>query len=312
MSDVRTTYSWKCFCALGLLAFLQLLPHRTKASQFEAKADDRLPPAVAQLADRLLRLEKADHPTRIRVREWVVKTRSEIKGRHDEPLETPFVEWLKTLKPSGHPDEWRLSQVAQTGRGSCLGLVNGALLVGRSIGLQADPVAVPDHLLLRIVVAGEPRFLELLESAREFSLADARQRYHTSSKDGMAFFRPLSDQELLSCIRIERGAGAFDDKKLRRARADFRAAIRAFPEHPAGHLNLGLVFASQERWEDAEQKFSHAIKSNSLDPRAWYNRALARWKLGRQSGSRADIEAALLLNPRMPEAIGLLRALDEK
>ena len=81
---------------------------------------------------------------------------------------------------------------------------------------------------------------------------------------------------------------------------------RDFPSHPAAHLNLGLVHAATERCSKSKRSLSRAVNLNPLDPRAWYNRALACWKLGRREECRSDLEQALRLSPQMPEASKLL------
>lgn len=269
---------------------------------------------VESLAHQVLDLESASSETKGRVLDGIWHTGRRLRGgeEHDVFDATLFLNWLRSLKPSPHPSDWALSHTTATGTGSCLGLVLAAVLVGRSIGLDVHSVAVPDHLLLQINSPAGPKLYELLEGAREMDVTEARLHYRVPSVRPSPFLKPLSDREMVASIRIERAAERIEGADLEGAARDARLAIRAFPEHPSGYLNLGLVKLHEERWKRAERLFSSALRANPLDPRAWYNRALARWKLGRKSGSRADIEAALRLNPRMPGAIGLLRALDEK
>ena len=101
---------------------------------------------------------------------------------------------------------------------------------------------------------------------------------------------------------IERGAERYLSKDFDGATTDLRKAIRWFPEHPGGHFNLASVEAARSRWRQADDLLSIAIPLNPLDARAWHNRGVARWKLGRLSQGLSDLDEALRLDPEHSSA----------
>src|SRR5262249_6304980 len=161
--------------------------------------------------------ERADPETRRYVYTWITQAGEEIIARDTGGL----LRWTKTLKPSTDPSKWKLSDVSQAGNGSCLGLVSAAVVVGRSIGVNAFPVAAPDHAILGIRENGRVRFFELADGS-EVSSAELFMRYHLTPGSSRAFLRALSDKELLACVRVERGAEFYERGEMADAASDFR------------------------------------------------------------------------------------------
>ena len=285
--------------------------------RLETCARPELHPPVRRLANHLIALEGDPSEKREQVYSWIEGRCADIRQgagleNNSTPIAAAFLEWIRQLAPSRSVRDWKLSLLAEGRRGSCLALVSGALLVGRSLGVRVDPMAVQDHLLLQVEVDGRVRLFDLVEGTREFDLAGARSLYRVPTGSTPGFLRPLTDGELISCFGIERGAELIESGDLRGAKRVLQKAIRDFPTHPSGFYNLGVVELKRKKWGRAEALFSRAISLFSNDARPWYNRALLYWKLGRTDKCRADLREALALMPEMAEARELSRLLAEK
>ena len=66
---------------------------------------------------------------------------------------------------------------------------------------------------------------------------------------------------------------------------------------PEAHFNLGLAFLKQEKWSQAEKGFRNALRHNPRYPEAWYNLGVlyARW--GRDDDAIQSFRQALEIRP---------------
>ncbi len=81
------------------------------------------------------------------------------------------------------------------------------------------------------------------------------------------------------------------------AEGAYRAALRYDPENPDVHNALGMLYLDRQRWIEALDQFSAAVRGNPNSLEAAYNRAVALYRLGRVTEARAAVGAFL---PRIP------------
>lgn len=75
--------------------------------------------------------------------------------------------------------------------------------------------------------------------------------------------------------------------------ADLDRALRIKSSVPAANYERGQIFLSLERWEEAENDFTMAIKSEYMKSESHYFRALSREGQQKLKGASADFELAL-------------------
>ena len=82
----------------------------------------------------------------------------------------------------------------------------------------------------------------------------------------------------------------------------YRRAIALDPNDPAGHLGLGALYESEQRWEEAEKEYREAI---SLDPKDWkpYNNlGVLLLAAGHPEEAKKEFREAISLDPKEPTA----------
>jgi tetratricopeptide (TPR) repeat protein len=103
----------------------------------------------------------------------------------------------------------------------------------------------------------------------------------------------LLDQSGNAWLLAQRGA---------QAEASFSAALRLAPRDPDVWADRGRARAMQRNWPGAESDLTVALTYEKR-PETYVLRAGARRALNRMQGARADIDAALALNPRYADAL---------
>ena len=140
-----------------------------------------------------------------------------------------------------------------------------------------------------------------------------------------------------------------NEKQLDLARGEFDAVLRIYPNHPDALAGYGLVDFQLGDYPDAERMMKQALNTSTRSDlnydfvavnlaglwmqtgdnfdaidllnrviaaspdytRAWANRAVIRYRLGQPTAARADAEAALRLDHNNPQALGLMRLLND-
>lgn len=77
----------------------------------------------------------------------------------------------------------------------------------------------------------------------------------------------------------------------------FKAALKLAPGHPQILLQIGNVYSSMSRFEEAAAQFTASLKSDPGQPAAHYNLGNALRELGRPQQAAASYRAALKLDP---------------
>ncbi|HEC56454.1 MAG TPA: tetratricopeptide repeat protein [Candidatus Syntrophoarchaeum butanivorans] len=89
---------------------------------------------------------------------------------------------------------------------------------------------------------------------------------------------------------------------------NFENSIKAYStslglnEHAKAYYNRGLVYAEQEKYDEAIKDFDKAIELNPDDAEAYHNRGIAYTKLGEYDEAIKDFDKAIELNPDDAEA----------
>ncbi len=89
-------------------------------------------------------------------------------------------------------------------------------------------------------------------------------------------------------------------------------AIEADPKLVPPYLELGLLSAQQQKWEESGQYLDQAMKLDPVDyPQAWYTSAVANYNLKKYDEAERRVRQAVKLdpnhvNPRSQYLLGLV------
>lgn len=89
-------------------------------------------------------------------------------------------------------------------------------------------------------------------------------------------------------------------------------ALRANPDNPTLHNDLGQLLAQRGFTKDAEREFDRAISADRKFYPAYYNRALLRMAQGDFSGARRDFLTTVRYKPGHAEALFQLGLMEEQ
>jgi len=112
--------------------------------------------------------------------------------------------------------------------------------------------------------------------------------------------------------RFDRGRIFLATAQIERAKADVDAGLALDSRDINGYLVRGLVLAARERWNDALDDFSTAIRLNPQSAVAYYNRGNVYIRINDRPRAISDLRAAVELDSNYEDAKRLLRALGQK
>lgn len=92
---------------------------------------------------------------------------------------------------------------------------------------------------------------------------------------------------------LRRGQEAFQKQDWPAAEREFTAAIREQPDNALAYKSLGMVYASQEKFQLAEEPFRQACELNPREELACYYLGRTYYTLNRYEESRAVLEKTL-------------------
>ena len=99
----------------------------------------------------------------------------------------------------------------------------------------------------------------------------------------------------------------------REALADLDRSLQVAPLQAAQlHFPRGNAYLQLSMWREAEVEFTRTIEAGQLVTDAFYNRGVARERLGDRDGARADFRETLRLDPGYAPARGELQAMGEQ
>jgi len=154
-----------------------------------------------------------------------------------------------------------------------------------------------------------------------FTTSLARQCYEAAMSSGSTGAslceRALASDELTqrdkAATLVNRGIIYNAARQLDRSIADFNAALAIDANLGEAYLNRGIAHFFRREFPQALADYSKAIdlKVGNLDY-AHYDRALVYELLGKLDDAKADLKAALQINPEFKAATDRLTAVDQK
>lgn len=112
------------------------------------------------------------------------------------------------------------------------------------------------------------------------------------------------DQEKLAAFHLDAGRRAFEREADREAVRELRRALYISPYLAEAHLLLGRLYLRGGRAADAVEELKIALWSEATVP-AHLALAEAFLQIQDQAAARAEVERALALDPKSPEALAL-------
>ena len=101
---------------------------------------------------------------------------------------------------------------------------------------------------------------------------------------------------------VNRGTMYLVRKDWDAAVLDFDLAIRMQPKMGEAYVNRGAALVGKEKFAEGEAQITYGLTFSPEKPeRAYYNRALARWRLDNLKGAYLDFRTALELKPGWEE-----------
>ncbi len=100
---------------------------------------------------------------------------------------------------------------------------------------------------------------------------------------------------------VTQGKAALEKGNLEEALLRFEEVVRYFPDRPEGHNNLGALYASLGKPDQAETCFSKVLALLPGNPNIHYNRGLMRARQEKFAAATLDFEIALEHNPQDPD-----------
>lgn len=96
---------------------------------------------------------------------------------------------------------------------------------------------------------------------------------------------------------------SYSQKETLRAIREYRTALDLRKgDYPEAELNLGLVYASQDKYADAEAAYRRALRLRPAYPEAWYNLGVNLLRQKKLDDARSAFETALRHDPRYEQA----------
>jgi tetratricopeptide (TPR) repeat protein len=97
---------------------------------------------------------------------------------------------------------------------------------------------------------------------------------------------------------VNRGTMYMNRKEWDAALLDFDMAIKLQPRMGEAYVNRGATLVGMQRFAEGEQQITHGLTMDpELPERAYYNRALARWRQDNIRGAYNDFRKAQELKP---------------
>lgn len=98
-------------------------------------------------------------------------------------------------------------------------------------------------------------------------------------------------------VRYQHALDAMKAKDYAAAETALAALNRDYPDLAGPQLNLGIVYAQQQKTEQAENAFKAALNKNSNQPIAWHQLGLLYRQAGRFSDAEQAYKRAVVMAP---------------
>jgi tetratricopeptide (TPR) repeat protein len=169
-------------------------------------------------------------------------------------------------------------------------LLAGAALT-LSIGLSASPARALDTIFGGFASG----------CARDAKVGSATNEHIAGCTE--ALLAELLTERDRAATMVNRGTLYLVRQNWDAAIADFDMAIRLQPKMGEAYVNRGAALIGMGRLPEAESQITFGLTFNpELPERAYYNRALARWRMDNVKGAYFDFQKALELKPGWEDA----------
>lgn len=141
------------------------------------------------------------------------------------------------------PRFFRLANVLEERRGSCVGLGVLYLALAERLGVRLDGIMVPGHFFVRVPARGQTlaRNVELLRRGEAMPDDWYRTKYGPWPEDGRTYLRPLTVEEVEAVHWFNLGNHLRATRALLAAEKAYQRAVAAFPNFAEAHASLGAV-----------------------------------------------------------------------
>lgn len=137
--------------------------------------------------------------------------------------------------------------------------------------------------------------------ARDAKVGNATPETVSNCSDAL-LSEPLSLRDM-AATRVNRGTLYLVLQDWKSAMRDFDVALKLQPEMGEAMVNRGAALLGMGQIEEAIQEITTGLKYEpELPERAYYNRALARWRMDDVRGAYFDFQKALELKPGWEDA----------
>ena len=164
------------------------------------------------------------------------------------------------------------------------------------------------------------RTLPIATASRRLNQIEARFHFATYlqgigfSADAAAEYRQLiklSPKDAMAHNNL--GIAYAKQRNFRQAEASFRESLRVQPDFDRAHANLGTLLAQQGHLEQAERHFGQALRNKPKAAEHYVNLGGLLLRRGRWREAQSRLEQALAINPNLADAHAHLgRALAEQ
>ncbi len=120
--------------------------------------------------------------------------------------------------------------------------------------------------------------------------------------------QPLTPQDMATMV--QKGTEALETGDLMAALEAFEQVVRAYPDRPEGHNNLGAMYSALGENEKAESCFDQVLTILPGNPDVHYNRGVARSRQERFDTAREDFTVVLQANPQDSDTMNNLGVMD--
>jgi predicted O-linked N-acetylglucosamine transferase (SPINDLY family) len=135
--------------------------------------------------------------------------------------------------------------------------------------------------------------------------APATEAASTSTPAPAAPQGPRPEDVARADALVAEGNALEDGGQPERAERLYREAIEAAPDHPRGHLNLGIALAARGDIDGAIAAYERVLAIDPDHPFGNFNLARQAFVAGDHERARALLEAALRTKPEFPQALVL-------
>lgn len=172
--------------------------------------------------------------------------------------------------------------------------------------MRGCPRFAPVFLITALLAAGRAEAAvtvvggDLAESCSKAAKASRSDQLALETCNKALEMQTLTARDLAGTL-VNRGVILMDQKAWAAAQRDFQAAVQTDPALGEAHVNLGAALIVQRRFREGVEEIDRGLALGAEEPeKAYFNRALARERMGDITGAYLDFRKAAELAPAWP------------